>query len=338
MSDLFHKLLIFRTPGIGPARYAELIGKFGTPAAAVDSLCCGQEHLDTVQREMDRAAELGIHYICDESEIFPAGIKRAKNHPQIITVRGNLETLKRPAVGMVGTRHATGAGMGFVQGLARAFAENGYAVASGMAMGTDTAAHTGALLSQSDSCTVAILAGGADYIWPLENERLYHQILERGAIISRMPVGYKPNRGDFLRRNRGIAAISEKLILGEADEKSGSMATVAFATEFERQVFAIPSHPSDSRSVGPNRLIKEGLATICTGIEDFFPTNAKQKFTNHKSENINNDILNRLGIIPMTDSVLAELVKKSVADVRRELVMLELYGRARKTDGGYVKA
>jgi len=333
MNNLFHKLLILRTPGIGPVKYAELIKQYGGAAAANESLGCPQSHIDMVQREIERAAQQNIHYICDDSEYYPANLKLVKNHPPVITVRGNLETLKKPAIGIVGTRHATGAGMRFVHELAHAFASRGFVVASGMAMGCDTVAHTGALSSESCSCTIAVLAGGADYIWPLENERLYHQILERGAIISEMPVGTKPVANNFIQRNRWIAGISEKLILGEADEKSGSMATASFALDYFRPVFAVPGHPSDARSMGPNRLIKENKASMCTGADDFFESHAIKS----EKQIPNCELLDRLGTIPIHESVLAELVKKSVSVVRRELVMLELGGRVRKTDNGYVK-
>ncbi len=68
-----------------------------------------------------------------------------KNHPPVISARGNIETLKKRIVSMVGTRHATAVGMGFVADMANGFVDNGFAVASGMAIGTDTAAHMGAL-------------------------------------------------------------------------------------------------------------------------------------------------------------------------------------------------
>ena len=325
--------MILRTPGIGPVKYAELLNKFGCPAAAAESLATAPEHIDLVKREIEHAARLDIHYICSDSEFYPANLKLVKNHPPVLTVRGRVEALRKPTIGIVGTRHATGAGMRFVHELAHEFALCGFSVASGMAMGTDTAAHMGALASKNDSCTIAVLAGGADYIWPLENEKLYHQILERGAVISEMPVGTKAIANNFIQRNRWIAGISERLILGEADGKSGSMATAGFAIDYGRPVHAIPGHPSDSRSMGPNRLIKEGRATLCAGIGDFFET----KETKSENRTSNSDLQDLIGTIPMTESVLAELVKKNVAVVRRELVMLELGGQVRKTDSGYVK-
>ncbi|MCL2331834.1 MAG: DNA-processing protein DprA [Proteobacteria bacterium] len=337
--ELFHKLLILRTPGIGPVKYAELTRKFGTAAAAADSLNAAQEHADSVKREMDRAAQLGIIYVSDDSDDYPANLKQVKNHPPVISARGNIAALRRPAVGMVGTRHATAAGMRFVSDLAAAFAGHGFAVVSGMAMGTDTAAHNGALSVAGDENTIAVLAGGADYIWPLENEKLYHYILERGAAISEMPVAATPIANNFIQRNRWIAGISEKLILGEADEDSGSMSTAAFALDLNRPVFAIPGHPSDARSAGPNRLIKSGLATLCIGRQDFFEFKDDKGQSPKKAKpHAENTLMDLIGTESVSESVLAKLAEKNVNEVKSQLVVLELNGLVKKVNGGYVKA
>lgn len=340
MNDLYNKLLILRTPGIGPARYAALCERFGCVAAAAATLDINDGVRDAVRREMDRAVELNIHYICDDDERYPAALRRVKNHPPVLCVRGNPDTLRRPMVSIVGTRHATAAGMMFTADLASEFARRGIAVASGMAMGTDSAAHRGALRAPGDAQTVAVLAGGVDYIWPVENESLYHQILERGAIISEMPVGFVPVASNFIVRNRWVAGIGDKLILGEADMKSGSMATARFAIEYGRDVWAIPSHPADSRGAGPNSLIATGAAKLCRGAVDFFENDnhgvsrGKKSDADATDENI---LLDKLGSIPVSESVLTQIVEKDISEIKRDLVVLELRGLVRKVDGGYIR-
>ena len=336
MHDLYNKLLILRTPGIGPVKYNSLIQKFGSVDAAAESLGADNDFSDSVKREMELAESLGIKYICDDDPEYPTLLLDVKNHPPILCVRGNIKTLTKKAVAMVGTRHASAAGLSFMADMANGFASHGYAVVSGMAMGTDTAAHTGALRANGDSQTIAVLAGGADYIWPLENEKLYNYIIQRGAVISEMPVGVKPVANNFIQRNRWIAGISEKLILGEADLKSGSMSTAQFAYDYGRPLFAIPSHPSDERSFGPNRLIKQARATLCQNIDDFFISNEK-KDNQKKVEKIENELLDKIGTVPVSESVLTQLVKKNVSEIKSELIMLELGGKIKKTDFGYVK-
>ena len=207
-------------------------------------------------------------------------------------------------------------------------------------MGTDTAAHRGALQVGGNAQTVAVLAGGVDVIWPLENESLYWEIVARGAVISEMPVGVAPLAQHFVIRNRWIAGMAEKLILGEADLKSGSMTTARFAIEAGREIWAIPSHPLDSRAEGPNSLIKTGAAKLCSGASDFFVTekNSYQMQKNEKKFADENSVLDALGTIPVSETVLSEIAKKTVSEIKAELVVLELQGLVRKVDGGYVRA
>ena len=334
MKDMFNKLLILRTPGVGPVKYRKLLDEFETDENIIEHLALTDDFIDNVKREMDKAHDMNIEYICDTDSRYPNCLLNVQNHPVIISVRGNVSTLSKKCISMVGTRHSTVAGMNFISDLAQAFAEHNFAVVSGMAMGTDTAAHVGALHANGDAQTIAVLAGGVDYIWPLENESLYYEILERGAVISEMPVGMIPTPQHFVQRNRWIAAISDKLIIGEADAKSGSMTTARFAIDYKKQVFAVPGHPSDPRSTGPNSLIKKGEATLCMSVNDFFVD--KEATKNEKNSHHENEILDKLGMIPVSESVLANLVKKSVSEIKAGLVVLELQGLIRKQDGGYV--
>lgn len=339
MSDIFEKLLILRTPGIGPVRYAKLLSQFGSLGAVIDVLQPTTEFKDSVLREMELAQSLHIYYIDDLDVRYPQNLRRIKNHPPVISVRGNLDVLNKSMVAMVGTRHATAAGMELMSDIAMRFAENNYAVVSGMAIGTDTAVHRGALRVGGDLQTVAVLAGGVDYIWPAENESLYWEIVERGAVISEMPVGFVPVATNFVQRNRWVAGMAERLVLGEADMKSGSMTTARFAIDYGREIWAIPSHPLDLRSVGPNSLIRSGDAKLCMGPDDFFK---KEKNSSEMKKNrIKNEsefnLIDRIGNIPVSESVLAELVKKQVSEIKAILVVLELQGLVRKVDGGYVR-
>jgi len=335
MDMLLNKLLILRLPGVGAVKYNKLIAEHnGDISAAVDSLNLAQDYIDSVRREMDKAETLGIKYISDDDLYYPQNLRDIKNHPPVISGRGNLETLKKKMVAMVGTRHSTSAGMDFMSDMAFAFASHNFAVVSGMAMGIDAASHWGALRGEGDSQTVAVLAGGVDYIWPLENEKLYYEIMERGVLISEMPVGTNPVANNFIQRNHWIAGLGDMLIIGEADAKSGSMTTARFAIDYKKSVFAVPGHPSDSRSEGPNSLIKNGVATLCMSSKDFFDDEKEEN--NKKNCAVENDLLDKIGMIPVSETVLARLVKKTVPEIKADLVMLELQGLIRKIDSGYV--
>ena len=334
MNTLLQKLLILRSPNVGAVTYNKLLSEYGDVYSVVDSLHLNQDFIDSVKREMDYAASLGIEYIPDDDSRYPKNLLEINNHPPVISVRGNTDVLSKKMVSMVGTRHSTAVGMNFMSDLAAGFVKHGFVVVSGMAIGTDTAAHMGALSVDGDTQTIAVLAGGVDYIWPLENESLYYEIIDRGAIISELPVGTKPVAKNFVQRNHWVAGLGDSLIVGEADMKSGSMTTVRFALDYKKPVFAVPGHPSDPRSCGPNYLIKNGQATLCMSVKDFFHD---EKNKNMKKNNApENDILDKLGMIPVSESVLANIVKKSVSEIKSELVVLEMQGLIRKQDGGYV--
>ena len=336
MKNLFERLLILRSPKIGPASYNTLRQRFGTDAEILKHMDISDSLRDSVSREIDLANKLNVAFISDEGDLYPANLKKIKNHPSILTARGNLETLRCESVAMVGIRHATANGMKFMADIARAFAEHNIAVVSGMAMGTDAAAHRGALNAKGNTNTIAVLAGGVDYVWPIENEGLYNEILERGVVVSDMPVGFIPKGTNFVQRNRIIAGIGEKLILSEADSNSGSMKTAEFARAYGRTIYAIPSHPADSRAVGPNSLIRSGDAILCMGAEDFFTEKKSVKKIEKKAES-ENQILDKIGTVPLSESVLAEIVGKNISEIKRELVVLELQGLIRKCDAGYVR-
>ena len=330
--DLFNRLLILRTPNIGPVRYHKLINQYGNVGEVASVLKPSEAVVNSVKREIELANKLGIFYQSDDMEEYPALLRDIKNHPPLLSVRENKKALLKKSVSMVGTRHATIVGMNFIADLAQKFSAENYVVVSGMAMGTDAAAHKGALRTVGDSQTIAVLAGGVDYIWPLENESLYWEIVERGAVVSEMPVGFVPVASNFVIRNRLIAWLGQKLILGEADLNSGSMKTAEFSYESNREIWAIPSHPTDSRSFGPNSLIKSGRAKLCTGPQDFF--DSKKNCKKIESDNL---LLDALGTIPVSESVLSEIVKKSISEIKQELVILELQGLVRKVDGGYIR-
>ena len=75
---------------------------------------------------------------------------------------------------------------------------------------------------------------------------------------------------------------------------------------------------------------------MCQGIQDFFLDVSKQK-QNKKNNESENEILDKIGTIPLSESVLTEIVGKSISEIKRDLVVLELQGLIRKQDGGYVR-
>lgn len=342
-NDIFYQLCLYRSNGVGPLKFANLIATHGDARAAAASLNLTQEFKDQISREMESAEKIGAFYICGADDDFPKNLKHSYGCAPVLCCLGNRETLRRSAVACVGTRHASSAGLNIMQDIAGRFAENDYAVVSGLAMGTDTAAHRGALMASGNANTIAVVAGGVDYVWPLENQKLYEEILSRGLVLSEMPVGTKPVAYQFAQRNRIIAALAEKLVLGESNEKSGSLITAGFAAEFGRRIYAIPTHPSDARGAGPNRLIREGRATLCCGADDFFPKlEMKPCVVNTKTADFgddldeNSEILDLIGFTPLSESAIASATGKNIAIIKKKLIVLEMQNQIIRVAGGFV--
>jgi DNA processing protein len=266
-------------------------------------------------------------------------------------VRGNLDALAQPMVAMVGSRNASAAGAKIAAQLARDLGEAGLVVVSGLARGIDAAAHRASIASG----TVAVLAGGHDRIYPAEHASLVDQILEQGAAVSEMPLGWEPRARDFPRRNRLISGLAVGVVIVEAAQRSGSLITARFALEQGREVFAVPGSPLDPRAQGANSLLKQGAilvteaADVIAAIEPILggsiarpaPPQASQFEAESEAEpepdgNGQGDIAGLLGPTPVAVDDLVRLSGASAATVRRVLLELELAGRIQRHGGGLV--
>ncbi len=260
-------LRLIRSESIGPRSFRSLMNRFGGAAAALDALpdlarqagrdiriCPAAE----AEREFEGLSRLGGRFIALGEVEYPVPLQAIDSAPPLLAVLGRAEVLQRPGVALVGSRNASAAGMKFTARLARELGEADFTVVSGLARGIDTAAHEASL----ETGTVAVLAGGLDEIYPPQNIPLARRLLERGALVSEMPLGWVARARDFPRRNRLVSGLSLGTVVVEAARRSGSLITARFANEQGRLVFAVPGSPLDPRAEGGNHLIREG-ATLC---------------------------------------------------------------------------
>ena len=260
-------LRLIRSESIGPRSFRSLMNRFGGAAAALDALpdlarqagrtiriCPAGE----AERELGGLSRQGGRFIALGEAGYPVPLQAIDSAPPLLAVLGRAEVLQRSGVALVGSRNASAAGMKFTARLARELGEADFNVVSGLARGIDTAAHEASL----ETGTVAVLAGGIDQIYPPQNIPLARRILERGAIVSEMPLGWVARARDFPRRNRLVSGLSLGTVVIEAARRSGSLITARFANEQGRLVFAVPGSPLDPRAEGGNHLIREG-AMLC---------------------------------------------------------------------------
>lgn len=267
-------LRLIRSENIGPRTFQSLLDRYVTARSALAALpdlirrnrgarevkLCSVED---AEREMERARRLGVRFVASCESGYPASLRAIDSPPPLIGVSGQLDVLQRPAVAIVGSRNASASGLIFTERLAKGLGAGGYVVVSGLARGIDGKAHQSSL----DTGTVAVLAGGHERIYPSEHEALGRRILERGAVISEMPLAWEPRARDFPRRNRIVAGLGLGVVVVEANRRSGSLITARFANEQGREVFAVPGSPLDARAEGTNDLLRQG-ATMCTSVED----------------------------------------------------------------------
>lgn len=272
-SERVQWLQLARTPNVGPVTFAQLMARFGSTAAALEAVPRLARRgggippqvpdRGLIEHELDMLAAFGGRMIASCEGDFPRGLAALDPPPPAISVIGHASLLQREMVAMVGARNASALGRKLAEMLAASLGKAGLVVVSGMARGIDTAAHEGALASG----TVAVVAGGADIVYPPENRGLYQRLAAEGAIVSEMPLGEQPQARHFPRRNRIISGISRGVVVVEAAEGSGSLITARFALEQNREVFAVPGSPLDPRAKGANRLIRDG-ATLTETADD----------------------------------------------------------------------
>jgi DNA processing protein len=200
-------------------------------------------------------------------ERYPASLRALADPPAMLWVRGAVEILEAPRVAIVGARQATGYGLKAAEQMARALAERGVAVVSGLARGVDAAAHRGALGvggvrpgERSGGGTIAVLGHGPDFLYPASHRTLADAIADAGLLVSEFPPGLGPRKPFFPLRNRTISGLCAAVVVVEGRRRSGSLTTARHALDQGREVLAIPGPIDVATSEGPNLLLRDGAA------------------------------------------------------------------------------
>lgn len=273
-----------------------------------------------------------------DGDRYPALLREIHDPPALLYVRGDLPG--QEALAVVGARRATTAAQRLTSEICAELGAHDIAVVSGLARGIDSAAHRGALAGGGP--TVGVLGCGIDRVYPPENARLFHQVLERGAVISEYPPGTAPLAGHFPGRNRIISGLCRGVLVVEAAEESGSLITVDFALEQGREVFAVPGSVHLPTSRGVNRLLKDG-AHVVTEAGDIlgvlWPQSPSRKVRQHQelfSEALPEDartLYRQLGDDPLHVDDLARQSSLTPMEVSAILLHLELQGGVEQLPG-----
>ena len=174
--------------------------------------------------------------------------------------------LEKNIISIIGSRSCTDNGIELATKFAKELSMQGLVIASGMAMGIDSAAHKGTL--EVKGKTIAVLGSGFNNIFPKENMELFKEIIENdGLVITEYEPDTEPSSNKFLERNRIVSGLSIGILVVEAAYRSGTSVTAKLAVEQERKVFVLPHEIGDIHGVGTNRLIRNG-AILVTSTKD----------------------------------------------------------------------
>jgi DNA processing protein len=281
-AERFDWLRLLRCDNIGPRSFHALVGRYGNAGAALKALPAlianGRAGrpvriatIDETEQELEALHKCGGVLIGLDEPDYPPLLKRTNAAPPLIAAKGNLASLRRSKVAIVGSRNASAAGLAFTGLISRGIGRGGHVIVSGLARGVDARAHQAAI----ETGTIAVLAGGLGRIYPAIHEDLLELIFEHGAAISEMPFHWEARGRDFPRRNRIVAGLSRAIVVVEAARRSGSLITAGFAADYGREIFAVPGSPLDPRSEGPNDLLQDG-ASFCRKAEDVLNALARQ--------------------------------------------------------------
>jgi DNA processing protein len=231
--------------GLKPKQIEKLSEFFETP----------QVH--AIQEKYD-AQHITIITIYDEE--YPSLLKEIAQPPWLLYGKGNIKLLKNNLFAIVGTRSPTHYGIKIAEQYAEMLSHENFGIVSGLARGIDRHAHIGSLRGIGKS--IAVLGCAIDICYPPEHKWLHQQIEKDGLIISEYPLGTKIHVGMFPQRNRILAGLCIGVLVVEAAAKSGSLITVDYALDENRDVFAIPGPITSNKSEGTHNLIKQGCKMV----------------------------------------------------------------------------
>jgi len=331
------RLRLARTPRIGPVSFHEALAHCGSARAACREIASLPEA--RIRQEEEALLTLGGRFLIFGDAFYPATLAALPDAPPVLSAIGDIDLLGRRTLAIVGARNASMAGCRLASDFAAGLGQAGFAIASGLARGIDTAAHEAAL----DTGTVAVLAGGLDQIYPPENARLQEAIAGQGLLLSEMPLGTPPVARAFPRRNRIVSGLSAGVIVIEAAARSGSLITAQRAAEQGREVFVVPGSPLDPRYEGSNNLIQDGAILVCrvNDIVGVFgqPQCRRQPIGKSIQKHFDSDtakIVTELGAVPTAVDELVRRCQVSAAAVAEVLLALELEGRLERHRGNRV--
>ena len=361
-------LHLLNAPGLGFARISGLLAhyvdvnevikqktfpaEFKVPQQALNYLIKASN--DDIRLELDWLEKSGNDVLTLDDPLYPPQLKQISDPPLLLFVKGNVHTLLLPQLAVVGSRHASQAGLNNAHAFCYALAKQGLVITSGLAAGVDAQAHQGAIDAKGQ--TIAVMGTGINTIYPKQNQALAKTIANQGAVISEFPFNTPPNAHNFPQRNRVIAGLALGTLVIEAAQKSGTLITARLSMENNRPVMAIPGSIHNPLAKGCHQLIKQGaqlvesaqdilhevgpsIGMLTDQLQATIKDIDKQALENQtEAPNIElsdsqQHIYNHLDFNPIAFDDIVSLTDLSSGDVASALLIMELSGLVEKLPG-----
>ena len=357
-------------PGFGNIAARKLLAAFGLPQVLfAQSLAALSQLLSPAQAKALLAEPPGLHGLVEatwqwleEDRVqrrlltladkgYPQALLDTEDPPLMLYLMGQPLAQWPPAISIVGSRNPTPQGVTNAREFARSFAQAGFTVVSGMALGIDTAAHEGALDVSTPGriATLAVVGTGLDRVYPKRNLALAHRIVAQGLIISEYPIGTPPLASNFPKRNRIISALGQGTVVVEAALQSGSLITARLANEQGKDVFAIPGSIHSAQSRGCHALIKQGAKLVetaqdvleelsapgSTRVRPADPAGDEGAESETEAQTEHGDsLLEALGFDPVSLDAIVARTGIAPSTLQARLLELELDGEVSRLPGG----
>ena len=267
MDETLCALALSRLPGIGAATALRLYRAAGSAARVYElrhepetlladapprlrhALTGWDEALARAEAELRLAREKGIDVLTPAAEAWPRRLNACPDAPLVLFGRGTANLNAPHVLTVVGTRRITEYGKRLCATLCRDLAE----LVPGTLIGLPT---------------VAVLAHGLDRIYPPLHRQTAVEMTRRGALLTEYTFGTKPDKSNFVRRNRIVAGMSDGTLVVESASHGGALITARLAREYGRDVLAFPGRTTDEYSQGCNALIRSHGAALVTSAAD----------------------------------------------------------------------
>ena len=235
----------------------------------IDNLKDWSEPLKRAEVELEFCRNNNIRVLCLGDDDYPKRLEDCADAPLVLYYKGNANLNQSRVINIIGTRHCTTYGADFI----RRFIHDLKAlcpevlVVSGLAYGVDINAHQQALAVGYE--TVGVVAHGLDYLYPAAHKDVAREMVSHGGLLTEFMTCTNADKGNFVRRNRIVAGMSDACILIESAAHGGGMITAGIAFDYGRDVFALPGRVGDHFSTGCNNAIRDNKAMLLTSAEDF---------------------------------------------------------------------